>query len=806
MKRPVAATRTVPRLHLVAAFALSIGLLVVAVAMAVRAGDPPLPDLLPVPWWALIPVYLAATHVTLGFERRESSVLVTLVQVPLALGVVLVAPVLHLVARVVATAVGCVLLRRQDALKVTFNLGTTALEVALAALAVSFVHVDRPGPRLWVALLVGLLLGEIAFSLAMQAMFRLLRQQVTRRSAVEPAVVALATSLVFTGLAILTISAIWTDRSTILVVLGLSLAMALAYRGYHRLSASQQATEELYAFVKELGPVDVEQQEALVPLERVRELLHAKDLELDTVDSSGEVRRHLAVHLDGAPEVEPALQDAGQVAAAGLGGDWMRTPLLAGGHVVGLLTARHRVTTDRGFDMRDLRLLETVAAELATALDRGRLLRDLGRAATTDPLTGLSNLSRATSAIDEMILQSDGVLVAAVAVDSFREVNDTLGHEVGDDLLREVALRLQQASPSALVGRIGGGRFTVAIPAREAGGDASMFGLSLRAQVEGGAQLGAVGTHVRLSVGCARAPEDGKEAATLLRRAETAMYSARHAHGGPVLWEPAYEVQGQRRLAVVMALREALSSGAIGVAFQPKISAVDGSISGVEALARWTHPALGSISPAEFIPLAEAAGLMRPLTSTVLRQSLTACRGWQGRSRGVGVAVNVSAETLQDAGFVTEVAAVLTSTDVKPGLLTLELTEDVVVADPELAKERMHELQALGIKLSVDDFGTGYSSLTYLKGLPIDEVKIDKGFVAGLVDDPGDQAVVRAVVDIAHTLGMAVVAEGVEHDDQHTLLRRLGVDVMQGYLHARPMPALDMSAWLRRREHAGQES
>jgi EAL domain-containing protein (putative c-di-GMP-specific phosphodiesterase class I) len=267
-----------------------------------------------------------------------------------------------------------------------------------------------------------------------------------------------------------------------------------------------------------------------------------------------------------------------------------------------------------------------------------------------------------------------------------------------------------------------------------------------------------------------------------------------------VVWEPAYEVQGQRRLAVVMALREALVSGAMGVAFQPKVSARSGVVTGVEALGRWEHPALGPIGPEEFVPLAEAAGLMGQLTSTVLRQALTACHDWQHVDGQVGVSVNVSADTLQDGGFITEVAALLRASDVPSRLLTLELTEDVVVADPELAAERMHELQALGVKLSVDDFGTGYSSLTYLKGLPIDEVKIDKGFVAGLVADAGDQAVVRAVVDIAHTLGLSVVAEGVEHEDQLTLLRGMGVDEVQGFLHARPMPFLEMATWLRRRK------
>jgi diguanylate cyclase (GGDEF)-like protein len=401
-----------------------------------------------------------------------------------------------------------------------------------------------------------------------------------------------------------------------------------------------------------------------------------------------------------------------------------------------------------------------------------------------------------TQGLADLLSEHGGVLLAAVAVDSFREVNDTLGHQVGDDMLREVAARLDLAVPGALIGRIGGGRFAVATPISVAGSDAALFGLDLRAQVEGAAQLGVVGTHIRLSVGCVRTPDHGTDAPTLLRRAETAMNSARSSHGGPVLWEPAYEVQGQRRLAVVMALREALAVGAIGVAYQPKVSSTSGAATGVEALARWEHAALQAIEPTEFVPLAEAAGLMGQLTTTVLRQALAACHEWRSSGARVGVSVNVSADTLQDPDFVTEVSAILQASEVDPSALTLELTENVVVADPDLAAERMHELQALGLKLSVDDFGTGYSSLTYLKGLPIDEVKIDKGFIAGLVGDRGDQAVVRAVVDIAHTLGISVVAEGVEHEDQHRLLSRLGVDEEQGYLHAVAMSAHEVTGWL----------
>jgi diguanylate cyclase (GGDEF)-like protein len=593
-------------------------------------------------------------------------------------------------------------------------------------------------------------------------------------------------------------------------MLVLGAGLVLAYRGHRRLFAQQRKTEQLYEFVKELGPVDITSSSLAPLLDEVRVLLHARHLDFAVpAEETGWVHftsseDDAGTHRGSSDHLAEAVARTGEPALTSTSGtrpDTMATPLIGARNLVGILTVTDRLGEIRDFDMGDLRLLETVATELTTAFERGRLLADLNRSATTDGLTELPNLAEVTRLLSEQLAQGD-VLLAAVAVDSFREVNDTLGHQIGDALLREVAHRLVRACPGAMVGRIGGGRFAVALPAELAGHDPEMFGLGIRAQVEGTAQVGAIGTHVRLSVGVVRAPDHGTEAATLLRRAETAMHSAREVHGGPVMWEPAYEVMGQRRLAVVTALREALATGAIGLAFQPKIDTTTGAATGVEALARWTHPALGAIGPDEFVPLAEASGLMSSLTTTVLRQALVACKGWQRRARNVGVAVNVSADTVLDPAFVTQVAAVLTGVGIEPGLLTLELTEGVVVADPELAAVRLGELRAIGVKVSVDDFGTGYSSLTYLKGLPVDEVKIDKGFVSGLAHDPADRAVVRAVVDIAHTLGLRVVAEGVEDAEQHELLRTLGVDEAQGYLHARPMPALDVAVWLRQRDAA----
>ena len=797
------------RVRLGAAFAISAAMGLTGVTLALIAAPSPVHAPFTFPAVLLVPLYVLAFRYTLDFEIHKESHVFVLTAVPITLGALVATPASHLAARLVAALIA-IAWARQPPVKAAFNVAAAALEVGAITTAVSFVPPSSaPSPSLWLALLVAVLIVDLVSNLALSAIFSFLGLPVTRRSVLQPLLVGMPATVVFLCFSVLAVTAAWIEPLTVLLVLVLCGGLTLAYRAHQRLTSQQHTTERLYEFARDLGPVDVQQPGALVVLDQVRELLHAERLLLSLASEAG--WRHYAA-VEGLPP-GAALIDADQFATvmravdgdrpAGrrVSADQIVTPLLRSAGLVGILAATRRMGGARDFDLGDVRLLETLGSELATALERGRLLADLERAATTDPLTGLPNLLETTDRLDELIAASpEGILLAAVAVDSFREVNDTLGHQVGDDLLLEVTRRLRLTTADALVGRIGGGRFAVAVRADRHGSGAEMFGLGLRAQVEGGAQIGVVGTHVRLSVGCVTGPEHGSDAATLIRRAETAMYSARHVNGGPVLWEPAYEVKGQRRLAVVTALREALSSGAIGLAYQPKLDLASGNITGVEALARWTHPALGAIRPDEFVPLAEASGLMGPLTTTVLRQALTACKGWQRRAAKVGVAVNVSADTILDPAFVTEVAAVLTAVGVSPDLLTLELTEGVVVNDAALAVERLGELRALGVKISVDDFGTGYSSLTYLKGLPVDEVKIDKGFIDGLSVEPADQAVVRAVVDIAHTLGLKVVAEGVEQEDQQAVLLHLGVDEVQGYLLARPMAALDMAVWLRRRE------
>lgn len=785
---------------------ISTSMLTVGIVCALTAGPVPVTAPFAFPGVLLLPMYLLALHRPLDFEYRRDAHSITLVQVPLALGTLLVTPWLHLAYRLAAAVIESVALRRLSPQKALYNVAAGAIEVGIAAAAVGMLPPEvLPGPMLWGALLAGVVVGDVVQHSALLSIFVLLHRGSTATELKSVLAVAFISSTVFTSVAVVAVSAAWTHAATMVLTVALAGVMGFFHRAYRMQSERERRTERLYGFVKGLGPIAPDSSEAGRVLEQVRVLLHCRSINLALCDPINGTWLHLLAR-NGAPQVDvhkdssatspdqttPDKADPGSTTS-------MRTSLIGSEGLIGVLTAEDRLGSVRAFDINDVRLIEAIGAELSTAFDRGRLVSDLQRAATTDALTQAPNLNHTTQLIQALLDERRTVIVAAIAVDSFREVNDTLGHQVGDDLLVEVSKRLMAARPSAVVGRIGGGRFAVAVESDSVSGDAAMLGLELRAQVEGSADIGSVGTHVKISVGCAKAPEHGRDSGTLLRRAETAMYSARHAHGGPVVWEPAYEVTGQRRLALVTAMREALSTGAIGLMYQPKIDVASGVVTGVEALARWNHPALGPIRPDEFIPLAEASGLIGPLTTGVLDQALRACRRWHDLGDTFGVAVNVSADTVLEPAFIGTVASTLRAAGVEPQRLTLELTESVVLRDPEQARVRMEELRSLGVRLSIDDFGTGYSALTYLKRLPVHEVKVDKGFVDGLAHDAADRAVVRAVVDIAHTLKIRVVAEGVEDAAQEGILRALGTDEVQGYLHSRPLPEADLLRWTAQR-------
>jgi predicted signal transduction protein with EAL and GGDEF domain len=304
-----------------------------------------------------------------------------------------------------------------------------------------------------------------------------------------------------------------------------------------------------------------------------------------------------------------------------------------------------------------------------------------------------------------------------------------------------------------------------------------------------------------VSVGIAVAPGDGRDADTLIRRADIAMYAAKAGHdGGVCFYDADRDENTPRRLALAHDMRVAVEAGQLRVVYQPKVALADGRVTGFECLCRWDHPQFGLVAPDEFIPLAERTGAIGDLTRWMLAEAIEQCQRWQVAGRTWGVAINVSVRNLLDAGMVGIVHDVLAGSSVPPSMLTLEITESHVMSDSVRTTHVLEELAALGVRLSIDDFGTGYSSLAYLQRLPVHEVKIDKSFVRSLSSEPGADAIVRSVLDLARNLDLWVVAEGVEDGATAERLRALECDEAQGYHFARPMDADELERFAAERD------
>jgi diguanylate cyclase (GGDEF)-like protein len=400
--------------------------------------------------------------------------------------------------------------------------------------------------------------------------------------------------------------------------------------------------------------------------------------------------------------------------------------------------------------------------------------------------------------------RAQGAAVMILDLDEFKDVNDTLGHHQGDDLLVEVGARLLTAVGDAgIVARLGGDEFAVLLPGTVDEERVLRIGRRVLRALEQPVALDGLEVEVGASIGIAFAPVHATESAALLKCADLAMYDGKSSSArGLRIYQPDLHATTPRRLTLVSELRGALQNGEIQVHVQPQAELRSGRVVGVEALVRWNHPELGWVPPDEFVPVAERSGLIGLLTTRVLDASLAACAHWRAAGRDLGIAVNLSARSLQDTDLVDEVSRLLLRHDVPADRLTLEVTEGSVMADPTRAVALLHQLRELGVRLSVDDFGTGYSSLSYLQRLPVQEVKIDRSFVADLHTENENVAIVRAIVDLGRHLGLEVVAEGVEDEATWTLLASMNCDLVQGWHLARPMPTGELLGWLSTRDRS----
>jgi diguanylate cyclase len=446
--------------------------------------------------------------------------------------------------------------------------------------------------------------------------------------------------------------------------------------------------------------------------------------------------------------------------------------------------------------------LLTVTARLAITFRDVISLAETRTQALTDELTGLANRRSLVAALGAHAKHIDpnaesSIALMLIDLDRFKEINDSLGHDIGDELLRQLARRLERyIRPGDQLSRLGGDEFAILLAPERDQTAAERVASRIATALDEPFALDDLTLHVKGSIGIALYPHHCSDPMQLLQRADVAVTIAKTAPTRVALYQIGEDPHSKERVQLLEALRAGLARGELVCHYQPKITAATGGTGSVEALVRWQHPERGLLAPDTFLPLAEQASLMRPLTLAVLHIALRDASRWRRAGHDVSVAVNLSVTNLLDVELASDVAALLYEHQLPASALILEITETVLMTDSTRAKTVVDALHALGVGLSVDDYGTGYSSLAYLQDLAIDELKLDRSFIMRLAEDPRTAAIVRSTVDLAHSLGLRIVAEGVEDAGTVEVLHRYGCDIIQGFFYSRPMPVAELTAWL----------
>jgi diguanylate cyclase (GGDEF)-like protein len=450
-------------------------------------------------------------------------------------------------------------------------------------------------------------------------------------------------------------------------------------------------------------------------------------------------------------------------------------------------------------------LLPLLALPMVAVQRAGRQALIAERLSLHDALTGLPNRvlfrARTEQAIHAAARNRAGLAVMLLDLDRFKEINDTLGHHYGDAVLRQVGERLSATlGEDDTVARLGGDEFAILLRSVESPAAGAAVAVAVRRAIAEAFDVAGVRLELGASVGIASFPEHGQDVDVLMQRADVAMYQAKEGRTGVERYAPELDGNSVHRLTLAGDLRGALERGEFVLHYQPKVDLRTGRVMGAEVLLRWAHPTHGWLAPDDFVPLAEHTGLIVPLTSYVLENALRQVGGWRSAGIDLSIAVNLSARTLVERDLPDQIEAMCRQWAVPTDRLVLEVTESMVVADPTRTLAVLARLHELGVEISVDDFGTGYSSMEYLKRLPVKEVKIDRSFVTPMANDARDAAIVRCTIDLARSLGLRVVAEGVETDEVHHRLAAMGCDQGQGFSISRALPAPQFTAWLTAQE------
>ena len=767
---------------------------------------------------ALLVAFLAAeaTHVHVEFRRQNNSI--SLSEIPLVVGLFLIAPLTLLAVRFVAVLVVSAVQHRPP-IKATFNLALFSAEVVVASLVFyAFPTHDITEPESWLAAVAALFAVLALTVTAMQGVILLTEgpqpwAKVGLNAMLSALIVALNGAVALVVVMVLHISP-WSG----LVLAVLCAVLLLAYRAYARSFRQHASLRRVYGFSRLLELTRSSEAPLDTALNEARDVLNASTITLRLV---GERPLSIMVDGDGRASTPPPLEPddpistrargsrsgvllSGRKAEAALAARGAReiiaVPLRSGPDALGHIEFSDRQSSMSRYTSEDVQVADTLATRLTAAIENQDLVARLRHAAYHDLLTGLPTRARLGQHLDAAIegasAEEGVVALVQLDLDRFKEVNDSLGHTWGDELLVLVGQRLSHSSPEgALVARVGADEFAVTVRVSGAS-EAAELAARLRQAVSTSYPLAGLTIDASATVGVALAPDHGSDSPTLMRRVDVALSNAKNVGRRVSMYDPSMEQESLQRLRLITELRTALAAGQIVVRYQPKINLSSRDLVGVEALVRWLHPEYGEVAPDRFVPLAEVTGLIGILTDHVLRASLAQCRQWLDRDLRIPVAVNLSARSLSDADFPDRVAGMLREYDVPPDMLSFELTESSVMTDPDRMQPVLLRLHDLGTGLSIDDFGTGYSSLSQLRRLPVDEVKIDKEFVFTMGTDLGDLAIVRAIIELAHSLALRVVAEGVEDELARDLLAGNDCDVIQGYLVSRALDPDRLDAWL----------
>jgi diguanylate cyclase (GGDEF)-like protein len=791
--------------------------------------------------------FVFAEQFLLNVEFRRNAYTFTLAGVPLLIGVLLLPPAVFVVTRLAASVL-VLTWQRVSLDKTAYNSAAYAFEAAADALLVHLVLLPphRLDLRTAVTLIVLLAVVDQLVSALVLVMIRVHNGPLSRADVVEvlvPACVLSVASSMFAFNAIILLGQGVLGTAVAAMVLGLG---AAGYRAYAATRRRHQSLTLVHEFVTE--GVGAQSLETLAEelLSRIRRLLAASTVEVMIADGDTETDSDRDRGDRPPSEVGPALtlavdeEDNLHVSHHDFDTqDWVvvrtmaqQEPLLASrttkdpgvrhwltehgfrdammvalppsSGIQGTLRVTDRLGDTATFTADDLTLLQTLTGHLAVALRSTRL----GYDATHDSLTGLPNRRALYTDGQARLMKTPGRRWALLLLDldKFKDVNDSLGHHAGDQLLVEVGARLRgHMRGGDLLARLGGDEFAVLLEG--AGYDeAAKVAEALRATLAepfmpltGSPTEASVTLFSNASVGIALFPDDGPDLGALLRKADIAMYKAKGPGNGHHFFSGMDNADGATKLQTVEELRTAMATDQLVLHYQPKIDLDTGAVHAVEALVRWAHPTRGLLYPDAFLALVEEAGLMGAMTRLVLEIALDQAADWRAQGQHLTIAVNLSASSLVDAALPEEIFTMLAARGVPASGLLLEITEEFLVTDRERARKILTQLRDSGIQISIDDFGTGYSSLSYLRDLPIDELKLDRSFIFPMADDARAATLVASTIALAHSLNLPMVAEGVETEVALMELKRLGCDQAQGFFISRPVPAAELDHWLNNR-------